>query len=132
MRCLSCLGYTQEESLDKIVAMNGKLPPSPAYSEIRNKFLDKFNTDEDFKKSCMESSKEVLRSYSRDVDNASLEVAANYLLEEIPFYIDTPAMLNVPSSLMVYHKAIPFFTSLYKDRKNNFISFNQGHLIAEI
>lgn len=132
LRCLSSLGYSQEESLEKIIAMNGKLPNSPAYSDIKDRFLEKFNTDKSFKELCLESSKEVLKSYSKNVDSASLEIAANYLLEEIPFYIDTPAMLNVPSSLMVYHRAIPFFTSLYKERKNNFISFNQGHLIAEI
>jgi len=129
LRAFSNIGYNEQECQEKIIALSGKLPDGSLFNAIREACTKRYKHDLEFKQKCLSSSKEVIKNYSADVNDAMLEVAAVYLLEEMPFYLDTPSMLDVPTSLMVYHKAIPFFTDLYKDRAEYLVSNNQGHLI---
>ena len=131
LRSFENIGYNEKDCQDKIVALSGKLPGGDLFNAIREACRKRYTHDPEFKQKCLSSSKEVIKNYSADVNDAMLEVAAVYLLEEMPFYLDTPGMLDVPTSLMVYHKAIPFFTDLYKDREKYLVSHNQGHLILE-
>ncbi|CAL7961546.1 Cyclodipeptide synthase [Gammaproteobacteria bacterium] len=131
-RAFQSIGMTEETYQKKIIALSGKLPENNIYKKLHDVCLERYKQDEAFRQKCMESSKMVLENYGGAVVDSSLDIAINYLLGELPFYLDTPRMLNVNSSLLVYHKAIPFFTDIYQDREKNLIADTQGHLILEI
>jgi len=130
-RAFLSLQIPEEIYQKKIIALCGKLPENQVYKDLYNSCLKRYNQDPEFKQKCLAACKEVLKNYTDSISDFVLETAFNYLLGELPFYLDTPSMLGVNSSLLVYHKAIPFFIDLYRDREKNLVATNQGHLILE-
>lgn len=102
------------------------------YLEVYNSVIEKYHNDILFKKNCREATEMVLKGNSSFVTELMIDTAVNYLLWELPFYVNSPKILSVSSSLIVYHKNIKFFTNLYKKREENFISNNQGHVIIDV
>lgn len=125
------LNISKEIYEKKIITLSGRLPENHVYDEIYSACLERYNQDPIFKQECLIACKDFLVNYTDIISDAVLENALKYLLGELPFYLDTPKMLRVNSSLIAYHKAVPFFVDLYKDRKKNFVANNQGHLILE-
>lgn len=116
---------------DKIVTIS-KVSQNPIYCRLYNLCLEKYADDINFQQSCQNASSLVLKSYTTNVTPSMLDMASKYLLGELPFYLDTPQILGVNSSLFVYHESIEFFINLYKNRTQNFVASNQGHLILKL
>ncbi|MFD9246069.1 tRNA-dependent cyclodipeptide synthase [Streptomyces sp. NPDC059556] len=55
------------------------------------------------------------------------EVCRAYISAEVPLFLDTPAILGVPSSLNCYHQALPLADLLYARGTGLRASRNQGH-----
>ncbi|MFI9760156.1 tRNA-dependent cyclodipeptide synthase [Streptomyces sp. NPDC051963] len=55
------------------------------------------------------------------------QVCRDYVCAEVPLFIDTPAILGVPSSLNCYHQALPLADLLYARGYGLRASRNQGH-----
>jgi len=123
-------------SLDNIknnkIIMVSNFAKNSTYCEIYNACLARYTNDADFKRKCQEASGYVLRGYTSDVSSHLLDIAAKYLLGELPFYLDSPRILSVDSSLLAYHEGIDFFVNLYKNNNSGFVAGNQGHLILNL
>jgi cyclo(L-tyrosyl-L-tyrosyl) synthase len=116
---------------DKIITIS-KVSQNMAYCGLYNACLEKYTHDMDFKKTCQAASSMLLKSYTSNVTEQMLDVASKYLLGELPFYIDTPGILGVKTSLFVYHESIDFFVNLYANRRQYFVVDIQGHLVLKM
>ncbi|MER8043162.1 tRNA-dependent cyclodipeptide synthase [Streptomyces sp. NPDC094032] len=63
----------------------------------------------------------------QEVSERQREVCREYICAEVPLFLDTPAILGVPSSLNVYHQALPLADLLYARGSGLRASRNQGH-----
>ena len=57
------------------------------------------------------------------------EVCLQYVCAEAPLFLDTPAILGMPSSLNCYHQRLPLAELLYARGAGLRASRNQGHAI---
>ncbi|MCH0539054.1 tRNA-dependent cyclodipeptide synthase [Streptomyces sp. MUM 203J] len=57
-------------------------------------------------------------------------VCLDYVCAEIPLFLDTPAILGVPSSLNGYHQLLPMAELLYSRGAGLRASRNQGHAVV--
>ena len=108
-----------------------KFAGHPVYQELHNKCIIRYNDDVKFRQNCNESSAMVLKGYTTHITPSMLDTAAQYILGELPFYMDTPNLLDVNFSFLTYHLSTEFFTNLYQNERGNFISQNQGHVILK-
>ncbi|WP_042416725.1 tRNA-dependent cyclodipeptide synthase [Streptacidiphilus anmyonensis] len=58
------------------------------------------------------------------------EVCLRYICAEAPLFLDSPAILDVPSSLNCYHQLLPLAELLYSRGSGLRASRNQGHAIV--
>ncbi|MFI8965159.1 tRNA-dependent cyclodipeptide synthase [Streptomyces sp. NPDC053493] len=63
----------------------------------------------------------------QEVNERQREVCRAYICAEVPLFLDTPAILGVPSSLNCYHQALPLADLLYARGSGLRASRNQGH-----
>lgn len=63
----------------------------------------------------------------QEITERQREVCREYICAEVPLFLDTPAILGVPSSLNVYHQALPLADLLYARGSGLRASRNQGH-----
>ncbi|MEV5974782.1 tRNA-dependent cyclodipeptide synthase [Streptomyces sp. NPDC051921] len=63
----------------------------------------------------------------QEITERQKEVCREYICAEVPLFLDTPAILGVPSSLNVYHQALPLADLLYARGSGLRASRNQGH-----
>lgn len=66
-------------------------------------------------------------SPGQEITERQREVCREYICAEVPLFLDTPAILGVPSSLNVYHQALPLADLLYARGSGLRASRNQGH-----
>jgi cyclo(L-tyrosyl-L-tyrosyl) synthase len=108
IRALMANNLSETEARNKIVLFS-ILKDNQKYIEFYEIYRKLYNNDLSFKEGCLSASERVLASKGAvgTVSKESLDVAAEYLLEELPVYLNTPEILNVNSSLFVY-KSLPF------------------------
>lgn len=124
-------GFSMQHFSEKIITISDHLSKNPIYNQLHQACLKKYDEDSFFKKTCLNVSKIVLSNYTDLItDQKNLEIAVQYLLAELPLYLNTPDILMVPSSLFVYHEKLNFFYDLYNTRTNELLANNQGHLIV--
>ncbi|MFG7945484.1 tRNA-dependent cyclodipeptide synthase [Streptomyces cacaoi] len=58
-------------------------------------------------------------------------LALEYLIDELPFFIDTPSILGVPSSLACYHAPVGFADLLYTEDGPLHAAANQGFVLLK-
>jgi cyclo(L-tyrosyl-L-tyrosyl) synthase len=68
----------------------------------------------------------------RDATDRQREVCTRYILAELPLFIDSPAVFDVPSSLNCYHQVLPLADLLYGPGHGLRASRNQGHGIIAL
>lgn len=100
------------------------------YCEIYEKCINKFDTDQIFRDVCLSASRNLLSKNNENVTEDMLNIAVKYILLELPIYLDSPKILNVPSSFMVYHKVSDVEKYIY--RKNSMSALNQSYIVASI
>ncbi|MEU7278831.1 tRNA-dependent cyclodipeptide synthase [Streptomyces sp. NPDC045431] len=106
---------------------------NPAYREIRDHLQDRLDTDPDFRKTCDALVDTFLSSKVLDgkaPTERQREVCVEYVCAEAPLFLDTPAILGVPSSLNCYHQLLPMAELLYSRGSGLRASRNQGHAIV--
>ena len=114
------------------LVMISKFSKNHVYHELYDSCLKKYVNETDFKQRCFSASELVLKNYTINIIPSMLDMSSKYLLGELPFYINTPKILGIDSSLLVYHENIEFFVDLYKNRDKNLVDNNQGHLILKL
>ncbi|MFF8832262.1 tRNA-dependent cyclodipeptide synthase [Streptomyces sp. NPDC015131] len=106
---------------------------NPAYREIHRHLRARLATDPDFRATCDALIDTFLSSKVLDGQaptERQREVCVEYVCAEAPLFLDTPAILGVPSSLNCYHQLLPLAEMLYARGSGLRASRNQGHAIV--
>ncbi len=115
---------------NKLIIDMDYLENNQAYLELKKKCYALYNENPEFQKECDQCTGWVLNGHAvKDLDLANENIAVQYILNEMPLFMDTPSILNTPSSLFSYHQTPQFINYLYTDhRKNEFVALNQGYI----
>jgi cyclo(L-tyrosyl-L-tyrosyl) synthase len=106
---------------------------NPAYRDIHRHLRDRLETDADFRATCNALVDTFLSSKvlnGKAPTARQREVCVEYVCAEAPLFLDTPAILGVPSSLNCYHQLLPMAELLYSRGSGLRASRNQGHAIV--
>ncbi|MES5819568.1 tRNA-dependent cyclodipeptide synthase [Streptomyces sp. RG80] len=101
-----------------------------AYRDLHEHLTARLGTDEEFRTTCEQLVGTFLSGKIEDVTEAQREVCLAYVCAEAPLFLDTPAILGVPSSLNCYHQLLPMAELLYAPGAGLRASRNQGHAIV--
>ncbi|WP_418956679.1 tRNA-dependent cyclodipeptide synthase [Streptomyces tritici] len=102
----------------------------PAYRELHGQVLDAVRTDPVVRETCDALAGIFLAGKlmrGQEISVRQREVCRAYICAEVPLFLDTPAILGVPSSLNCYHQALPLAELLYGRGPGLRASRNQGH-----
>jgi cyclo(L-tyrosyl-L-tyrosyl) synthase len=89
---------------------------NPVYRLLHRRVRHVLEVDTEFRRGCERMADLFL---GRRLDDGSppteeqLRVCLDYITAELPFFIDTPSILGVPSSVSCYHVAMPLTEVLY-------------------
>ncbi|WP_078874796.1 tRNA-dependent cyclodipeptide synthase [Streptomyces sp. NRRL F-5053] len=93
----------------------------PAYEKLHRRVREALASDEQVFDVCQRATSRavpVAEQTGEGTGSAAVpapgpHLALDYLIDEMPFFIDTPSILGVPSSLVNYHMPVPFAGLLY-------------------
>jgi cyclo(L-tyrosyl-L-tyrosyl) synthase len=105
---------------------------NPAYRRIHGHIRELLDKDREFGETCDALVDAYLSSKvldGREGTERQREVCLKYVCAEAPLFLDTPAILGVPSSLNCYHQLLPMAELLYARGSGLRASRNQGHAI---
>ncbi|MEV5802501.1 tRNA-dependent cyclodipeptide synthase [Streptomyces collinus] len=102
----------------------------PAYQEIHRQLKDRLRTDAGFRAVCDALVSRFLAARGEPAGERRRAVCLEYVCSEAPLFLDTPAILKVPSSLNCYHQLLPMAELLYSRGAGLRASRNQGHAIV--
>ncbi|MGE6333758.1 tRNA-dependent cyclodipeptide synthase [Stenotrophomonas sp. NPDC077659] len=111
-----------------------------AYKKLRKMAQNEYDEHEEFRTACDAMSDCAIASRVRATTTPSTSplpkprgvATENYILTEIPFYLNTPVILDVRSSTLIYHRKWPIGDQLFNNRFRIAIDRNQGHGIVSI
>ncbi|MFJ8493933.1 tRNA-dependent cyclodipeptide synthase [Streptomyces sp. NPDC094038] len=101
-----------------------------AYQEIHRRLWRQLDEDDDFRALCDDLVGHFLSARGEAADARQRAVCLEYVCAELPLFLDTPAILRVPSSLVCYHQRLPMAELLYGRGAGLRASRNQGHAIV--
>ncbi|CKQ95137.1 Uncharacterised protein [Mycobacterium tuberculosis] len=104
-----------------------------AYRELHADLLTRLKDDEDLRAVCQDLVRRFLSTKVGPRQGATAtqeQVCMDYICAEAPLFLDTPAILGVPSSLNCYHQSLPLAEMLYARGSGLRASRNQGHAIV--
>jgi len=109
------------------------------YQRLMAEAADLFKSNGNFRNLCLKMSLQAIQGRLKAVSNneqgitqEQLHIAAKYIFAEIPFFINSPLLLNLESSLLVYHKPWLIGDSIYANEYSSLtVNPNQGYLIIE-
>ncbi|MFE4723343.1 tRNA-dependent cyclodipeptide synthase [Streptomyces sp. NPDC056728] len=130
----------------KVTAAVGSLDPSgqrlrgrpmsglvqiPAYRKIRDELDVMLKDDKEFRDVCDQLAGRFLETKvgGLGATQQQRQACIRYVCAEVPLFLDTPAILGVPSSLNLYHQALPLADLLYARGSGLRASRNQGHAV---
>ncbi|WP_329562584.1 tRNA-dependent cyclodipeptide synthase [Streptomyces uncialis] len=107
----------------------------PAYQAVLRRLDRDFDDSGPVRRAAEEQVRELLEHHSGPVtehsaDSVQIQAGLAYVRSEIPFLLDTPAILGVPSSVTCYHKLMPVVTALYQEPGSPGRSPRQGFLVV--
>ncbi|MFH9355326.1 tRNA-dependent cyclodipeptide synthase [Kitasatospora sp. NPDC017646] len=101
-----------------------------AYQEIHRQLKRRLETDADLRMACDELVGRFLSARGQEATDRQRAVCLEYVCAEAPLFLDTPAIIGVPSSLNCYHQLLPLAELLYARGAGLRASRNQGHAIV--
>lgn len=128
-RAFGNLEISETEANRKIVLLND-FKKNSTYQQLYSICLNLFEKNADFKKGCLETSSWIFKNYLNVTENTLESFCVRYLLYEFPFFMNSSSILQVPSSLFVYHSIPEYLKKLYE--KIEIVSSSQGFLKALI
>lgn len=105
----------------------------PGYKAVQRRVREQGPEQDDFDRVCEEHVLALLHARSDGARSeaemeAMLRAGLEYLHAELPLLIDTPEVLNVPTSVCCYHKLLPALPGL--ERSSVFNHAAQGHALV--
>ncbi|WP_424211678.1 tRNA-dependent cyclodipeptide synthase [Streptomyces sp. BI20] len=89
---------------------------NPVYRLLHRRVLHFLEIDDEFRKGCERMAELFMGSKLREgesITDEQLRVCFDYMAAELPFFIDTPSILDVPSSVAAYHVPMPMTELLF-------------------
>ncbi|MGK5558198.1 tRNA-dependent cyclodipeptide synthase [Actinomadura kijaniata] len=105
----------------------------PAYRALHEHVLALLDTDAQFRGVCDALVSSFLSARvlgGREPTERQRRACLRYVCAEAPLFVDTPAILGVPSSLNCYHQLLPMAELLYSRGSGLRASRNQGHAVV--
>lgn len=90
--------------------------PDPAYQRLHRAVLDALDTDRAFRDATEGMARGFLGSRlpeGRSPSPAQLAAGVEYIAAELPFFLDTPSLVQVPTSISSYHVQLPLTPVLF-------------------
>ncbi|MFI1099342.1 tRNA-dependent cyclodipeptide synthase [Streptomyces melanogenes] len=105
---------------------------NPVYDLLHRRVRHFLATDREFRTGCEEMAAAFLagKADGAPVSPAQLAACLDYIAAELPFFLDTPGILQVPSSVSSYHALIPLTELLYAKGGGLRASRNQAYAIV--
>lgn len=131
-RALEAVGIAGANAKEVILTWE-KLEANPSYQILLEEVTRIYERDADFRQDCQNAAWWVLGKRVGDPEARStvdLDLAAKYLLSELPLFVDTPGILEKESSLFAYHQCPPLLERLYRDHYRCRIADNQGFVLV--
>jgi cyclo(L-leucyl-L-leucyl) synthase len=106
-----------------------------SYINIHKNIVNQFYSDSNFKNSCLKMSLQALQSKAKNVNTSIeitdeiLEYAAQYVLAELPFFLNANPIINTQETLMAYHAPWELGTNIINNKFNLKMDENQGYII---
>lgn len=103
-----------------------------AYQNLHTNLITLLEGDPEFRATCDSLVDAFLSAkllHGQAATRRQHDVCLKYLCAEAPLFLDTPAILNVPSSLNCYHQLLPLAELLYARGPGLRASRNQGHAV---
>lgn len=121
--------------LDMSLVLTGNvLSLNSRYQTLLARVEQKFASDIDFRRQCLECSRWVLENQVNDIesiDDTALTHAVKYLLAEMPLFMDSASIVEATSSVFCYHQCPAILQALYRDKSDGLIDEQQGFLIVD-
>ncbi|MBY4226842.1 tRNA-dependent cyclodipeptide synthase [Rhodococcus fascians] len=95
-----------------------------------------YETDQQFHQACLDMADQAIRGRVRAStaeENAApvnVELAVPYLFAELPFFLNTPSLIGVESSMLVYHREWPIGDAIFAGDYPFSVAPDQGYLIV--
>lgn len=127
--CLKNIGFSDDESQKKILLIS-HLDKNESYLRIYKKCMELFEVNSDFRNDCLNLSKSFLETKMEKISDQSMYIAVNYILEELPIWFDTPSIMGISSSVLVYKDFSLFWQNICLNY--GLVAHNQKILIKNI
>ncbi|MEV4255269.1 tRNA-dependent cyclodipeptide synthase [Spirillospora sp. NPDC049652] len=103
----------------------------PVYARLRAEAHRAVAEDPALREVFLQASRKVLKVYlkAEEPSFAQVDEGKNYLIAEMPWCLDTPGILGVPSSVAVYHQRLPMAELMFASPHLD-VSPLQGHAVA--
>lgn len=103
----------------------------PVYSRLRAETDHAIDADPILRQAFLQAGRQVLKSFLKDGEptRAQVDEAKNYLAAEMPLCLDTPTIMEVPSSVAVYHQRLPMAELMFASPHLDVSPF-QGHAVV--
>lgn len=111
VRCLINIGFGEEESRKKILLIS-HLKENERYLKLYKECLGLFENNASFRLDCLNASKCIFANKVEVVTEESTRIAVNYLLEELPIWLNTPYILGIRTSVFVYKDLPPYWYNI--------------------
>ncbi|MER5636860.1 tRNA-dependent cyclodipeptide synthase [Kitasatospora sp. NPDC002227] len=86
----------------------------PVYRRLHRATLDALAADQEFRAATEGMARSFLTAkLGAEVPPAALAAGVDYIAAELPFFLDTPSLLGVPSSVACYHVELPLTPVLF-------------------
>jgi cyclo(L-tyrosyl-L-tyrosyl) synthase len=122
-------GLSLKESEEKLVSLSS-LFKSNKYCEIHEACLQEFNNNSIFQEDCLTAAKNITFGGRKPENFSSTRVTVDYFLYELPLFLNTPAILNVDSSVFIYHNPPPSIKRIFMN--SSLVSKKQGFIIVSL
>ncbi len=106
---------------------------SPEYRELHREVLHAMATDLEFQEACEEMVLQVVVARTDGEPGMNLaqrQAGLDYIAAELPFFLDTPGIVGVPTSVSCYHKLLPLTDVLYTRRGGLRAAGGQGYAVV--
>ncbi|SDP11865.1 cyclo(L-leucyl-L-leucyl) synthase [Actinopolyspora xinjiangensis] len=107
-----------------------------SYQHSRRWIEHVFENDASFRKACTDMSRQAVHGRLASLGNETTEVtneqarkAVPYVLAELPFFLDTPSILGVSESVLLYHRPWPLGERIFSGEFPVSISQKQGYAV---
>ncbi|MGN6670429.1 MAG: tRNA-dependent cyclodipeptide synthase, partial [Candidatus Nucleicultricaceae bacterium] len=93
------------------------------YIELYEQCKNLFQSNLSFREDCLKASMQILLDKTDYITRELLDVSVQYLLEELPVWINTPYILGIPFSVFVYKDLSDYWYNIFN--KYGLVSDNQ-------